>query len=126
VGFSLATGPSALFQFLGVVMANQATNVVQMTKPEGKGSQFEVQAVIDGFPVKINIEGRADDLRAIVDRLKAIGATPPAAAAAGATSAKGEPPTCPVHNSKMRPSRKPGHWFCAMRTEDGDFCEHKA
>lgn len=107
-------------------MANQANNVVQMTKPEAKGSQFEVQALIDGFPVKINIEGRADDLRAIVDRLKAIGATPPAAVAGpvapGAVPVK---PVCPIHNTPMKPSRKPGGWFCSKRTDDGDYCDQK-
>jgi hypothetical protein len=108
-------------------MANQQSNVLPMSKPEAKGSQFEVQAVVDGFPVCIRIEGRADDLRAIVDRLKAIGATPPAAAAGPVTpGAAPVKPVCSIHNTPMKASRKPGAFYCPKRDDSGDFCDAKA
>ena len=40
-------------------------------------AKFSITATIDGFPVSIEVEGKASDLRAVVDRLKAIGAEPP-------------------------------------------------
>jgi hypothetical protein len=40
--------------------------------------RFSITATLDGFPITIEGEtGNASNLRALVDRLKAIGATPP-------------------------------------------------
>ena len=68
---------------------------------------------------------KADALRATIDRLKAIGATPPVAPAPSEPTKK-TAPICPTHGTPMKASRKPGSFFCPRRTDDGDFCQHKA
>lgn len=82
--------------------------------------RFSINASIDGFPITIEGEGKAGDLRAIVDRLKAIGAEPP--------SAKPEPtkattPRCPVHNSEMKSGRR--GFYCSRKVGDG-YCQEVA
>jgi len=86
---------------------------------------FTITAMIDGFPVQIAVEGKADALRAMIDRLKAIGATPPSASPEPTKSAG--IPLCPVHGTKMKASRKPGSYFCPRQAEDGaGYCPEKA
>lgn len=86
---------------------------------------FTITATIDGFPVQIAVEGKADALRGMIDRLKAIGAEPPQAASKQANAAG--TPLCPVHGSKMKPSKKPGSYFCPRQAEDGNgYCPEKA
>lgn len=111
-------------------MANpQASNVVAMpaTKPEAKGAEFQISAVISGFPVNVKMEGRADDLKALVEKLKSIGAEPPAATApASAVEAKPEIPTCPVHNKPMKASsHKGGGFFCSQKLQGGEYCDQR-
>ena len=91
-------------------------------------AKFTVTASIDGFPISVECEGRADDLRALVVRLKAIGAEPPAAQVAPAASepTKKAAPLCPAHGTPMKTSRKPGTFYCPRRTDDGDYCQEKA
>lgn len=36
----------------------------------------------------------------------------------------GEIPLCPVHGTPMRPSKKPGSWFCPKRVAGG-YCDAK-
>jgi hypothetical protein len=61
-----------------------------------------------------------------VDRLKAIGAEPPQIAPARSEPTKKAAPICPDYGTPMKASRKPGAYFCPRRTDDGDFCPHKA
>lgn len=89
-------------------------------------ARFTITATLDGFPVAIEAEGRADQLRALVDRLKAIGAEPPVAPVAASEPAKQAAPTCPTHGTPMKASRKPGTFFCSKRLADGDYCPEKA
>jgi hypothetical protein len=100
------------------------------SKQPAPPAKFTVAASLDGFPVQVEVEGKASDLRALVDRLKAIGAEPPQIAQAQAPvaqeSAKKTAPVCPDHGTPMKASRKPGAFFCPRRTDDGDFCPHKA
>jgi hypothetical protein len=35
-----------------------------------------------------------------------------------------EPPTCPVHHKSMKPSKKPGAWYCSARVGEG-YCDQK-
>lgn len=104
------------------------TNVTPIeSKQPAPSARFTIQASLDGFPIVIEGEGRAGDLRVIVDRLKAIGAEPPQVA----PSAQSEPtkktaPICPVHGTPMKASQKPGTFFCPKRTDDGDYCPEKA
>jgi hypothetical protein len=101
--------------------SSSAVSVAVDVKP----AAFEIQAVIDGFPVNIRVEGKADALRAMIDRLKAIGAQPPAAMHEANGPAKTEKPVCPIHHTPMKPSRKPGSFFCPKRDDSGDFCDAK-
>lgn len=110
----------------------QHSNVISMEKPqaEAKPARFTISAMIDGFPVQVEVEGRADNLRAMIDRLKAIGVEPPQSSTP-AQAAQGEPtkksaPVCPLHRTPMKASRKPGSFFCPRRADDGDFCPEKA
>ncbi len=34
------------------------------------------------------------------------------------------PPICPIHNRPMKPSRKPGGWYCSAKVGDG-YCQEK-
>lgn len=45
--------------------------------PARTGARFTIHAVYDGFPLTIQFDGDADRLQATIDRLRAIGATPP-------------------------------------------------
>lgn len=103
-------------------------NVTNITdKQTAPAAKFTVGAVLDGFPVQVEVEGKASDLRTLVDRLKSIGAEPPVPQApAQAEPTKKTAPLCPTHGTPMKASRKPGSYFCPRRTDDGDFCPEKA
>ena len=100
---------------------NETIHAAQIAKP----AHFTISVELDGFPVTVEADGKAENLRAIVDRLKAIGAVPPAKAAPASAKPAGIP-VCPVHNAPMKASRKPGSYFCPKRTDDGDYCPEKA
>jgi hypothetical protein len=105
------------------------SNVTQITdKQPTPSAKFSIQATLDGFPIVIKGEGRAGDLRIIIDRLKAIGAEPPhAAPPAQSEPTKKTAPICPAHGTPMKASRKPGSYFCPRQAEDGDgYCPEKA
>lgn len=102
---------------------NETIHAAQIAKP----AHFTISVELDGFPVTVEAEGKAENLRAIVDRLKAIGATPPAKTASAPASAKpAGVPVCPVHNAPMKASQKPGSFFCPKKTDDGGYCREKA
>jgi hypothetical protein len=111
-------------------MNNGTLNVtpIESKQPQPQ-AKFTITASLDGFPIVIEGEGRAGDLKIIIDRLKSIGAEPPVAQSS--TPAQAEPtkkaaPLCPVHSTPMKASRKPGSFFCPRRTDDGDYCPEKA
>lgn len=100
---------------------------IESKRPAPAGAKFTIMASIDGFPVSVEVEGKADVLRAMIDRLKAIGAKPPApqnlqtpepAKTAGA-------PKCPIHRSPMKTSRGGRGYFCPRQT-DGEYCDQTA
>ena len=106
-------------------MTNQTSNVTPIeSKQPAPAARFTVTATIDGFPVQVEVEGKADSLRAMIDRLKAIGAVPPAA-----TPAQPEPtktagaPNCSVHGSEMKSGRR--GFFCPKKVGDG-YCKETA
>jgi hypothetical protein len=35
-------------------------------------------------------------------------------------------PLCPIHKAPMKPSRKPGKFYCAKKAEDGEYCRETA
>ena len=97
--------------------------VAQITdKQPQPACHFRVDCVIDGYPVQLEGQGRADDLRALVARLKAIGATPPTASKPEPTKAGGVP-SCPTHGSKMKEGRR--GWYCPRKVGD-DYCKEVA
>ena len=109
-------------------MTNANSNVMPITDRQPvPAAKFIVAATLDGFPVQIEVEGRAGDLRALVDRLKAIGAEPPRSQApAQPEPTKKTAPICPIHKTPMKASRKPGTYFCPRQADDGGYCPHKA
>jgi hypothetical protein len=102
-----------------------------VTPIESKQAQptcrFSIQAVMRGFPITIEGEGRAGDLKLIVDRLLQSGAEPPVQTPAQAEPTKSAGvPLCPDHGTPMKASRKLGTWFCPRQADDGGYCPHKA
>jgi hypothetical protein len=90
-------------------------------------AKFSITASIDGFPIQVEVEGKADALRGMIDRLKAIGAQPPQFAQAS-TPAQSEPtkkaaPICPAHHSAMKEGRR--GFFCPKKVGDG-YCKETA
>jgi len=106
-------------------MSEANAKQIQAAAAATKPARFTITAELDGFPVSVETEGKADSLRAIVDRLKAIGAIPPQKAAIVSAKPAGAP-VCPVHNTPMKASRKPGSYFCPRQTETGEYCPRKA
>lgn len=102
------------------------SNVTAM--PAGQptpSARFKITVELDGFPVEIEAEGKADSLKALVERLKAIGAVPPQSKPDAPASAQSAP-RCPIHHKSMKASRKPGSFFCPARFDDGSYCDEKA
>jgi hypothetical protein len=102
-------------------MAATVTQIAQQPTPSAK---FKITCEIDGFVVEVEAEGKADNLRALVERLKTIGAQPLQAKPAAKTGTQSTP-ICQIHNKAMKPSRKPGTFFCPGRNEDGSYCTEK-
>lgn len=110
-------------------MTDTKSNVTQITdKQTAPACKFNITCTLDGFPIVLEGEGRAADLRLIIDRLKQIGAEPPQAAIAQPTKPAGAPaedaPVCEYHGA-MKPS-KFGGWFCPKKMGDGSHCKSKA
>jgi hypothetical protein len=105
---------------------NGQLNVTPITDKQPQPScRFTIQATLKGFPITVEGEGRAGDLKLIIDRLLDSGAEPPASAKPDPTKAAGTP-LCPVHNAQMKPSRKPGKFYCAKRADGGEYCKETA
>jgi len=105
---------------------NQASNVTPITAAQpAPAARFQIAAQIDGFPITVEVEGKADSLRAMIDRLKAIGAEPPHAPAPTPTepTKKTAPPVCPDHNVPLKSGRH--GWFCSKRVGNG-YCNQTA
>ena len=102
-------------------------NVTPITaaQPAPAGAKFTITASIDGFPVSVEVEGKADVLRAMIDRLKAIGAEPPAAPQnlQNSEPTKKAAPLCPTHRSPMKEGRR--GYFCPKKVGDG-YCREVA
>jgi hypothetical protein len=106
-------------------MNNGVSNGVQVQMPVvSTSAQFRVTAVVDGFLVEVEMSGKASDLRTLLDKLKQLGAQPPAQTTS--IGNKSSAPICPHHQKPMKASRKPGSWFCPHRMENGEYCPEKA
>lgn len=97
---------------------NNVTNITAAA-PQAV-AKFSITCQIDGFSVIVEVEGKADSLRAMIDRLRAIGATPVQTPEPTKT---GGVPTCPVHGSKMKEGRR--GWYCPRKVGD-DYCKEVA
>ena len=109
-------------------MTNSNVTPIEPKQP-APSCRFAITVLLSGLPVTIEGEGRAVDLKLIIDRLKTIGAEPPVMQPS--TPSQTEPtkkaaPVCPDHGAPMKASRKPGTYFCPRRTDDGEFCPNKA
>ena len=100
---------------------NGQLNVAQITDKQPQPScRFTIQATLKGFPIEISGEGRAGDLKLIIDRLLDSGAEPPQVAKPEPTKQNGVP-VCPTHG-KAKPSKKPGSFYCPTTLPDGGYC----
>jgi len=107
-------------------MTDTQSNVTSISDKQPQPTcRFSIQATLRGFPITVEGEGRAGDLKLIVERLLQSGAEPPTAVKPEPTLRPGAP-LCPVHNTPMKPSRKPGKFYCARKAEDGEFCREVA
>jgi hypothetical protein len=46
-------------------------------------------------------------------------------ASAGDAAPTGAAPSCRIHGGQMKPSRKPGSFFCSRKLADGSYCQEK-
>lgn len=88
---------------------------------------FVINVILDGFPVQVSVEGKADALRGMIDRLKAIGAQPPSFSQNGnvAVSGNSDAPTCEYHGAMKASTARPGSFFCPKKMGDGSYCKSK-
>ena len=99
------------------------TNITPIeSKQTAPAAKFTITAMLDGFPVSIEAEGKAGDLRALVAKLREIGAEPLTVQASAPTKPTGAP-LCPVHNAPMKEGRR--GFFCPKKVGDG-YCKETA
>src|SRR5262249_34854372 len=100
-------------------MTNSNVTPIESKQP-APAARFTITATVDGFPVSIEVEGKAGDLRALVDRLKAIGAEPPSQLQPATVT--DDAPVCEFHG-KMKKGNY--GWFCPKKMGDGSYCKSK-
>jgi len=104
------------------------SDIEKPTHSQPQAPRYRISAVVDGFPIEVESTGNAKQLKAVIERLKEIGATPPMQGTprAIARSADGVP-ICPVHNKPMKKSEKdPDGFFCPKKLDSGGYCREKA
>ena len=100
------------------------SNVTPITDAQPQAvAKFSITATIDGFPITVEVEGKADALRGMIDRLKAIGAQPPQAKAEPTNPATDDAPVCEYHGKMKRGNYG---WFCPKKMGDGSYCKSKS
>src|SRR5262245_66009683 len=103
-------------------MNNAASNVTPITAAQPQAvAKFSITCQIDGFQVQVEVEGKADALRGMIDRLKAIGATPPQSNH-GSQPTADDAPVCEFHGKMKRGNYG---WFCPKKMGDGSYCKSK-
>lgn len=104
-------------------MTNTASNVTPIESKQLQAQcEFKITCMLRGYPVEITGQGRASDLKIVVDRLFDLGACPPQVSTPEPTKPAGVP-TCPVHGSKMKEGRR--GFFCPRKVGDG-YCGETA
>jgi hypothetical protein len=81
-----------------------------------------ISYVLDGFQITSVIETAAP-IRQIVDKLKSIGAQPPAAKSPVGEMANDSAPVCEFHGSMKRSNH--GGFYCPKKMGDGSYCKSK-
>lgn len=89
-----------------------------------KPAHFTINAEVEGFPVVVEVEGKADALQQMIAKLKAIGAVPPASRPGAKTEGRSGAPVCPVHSSPMKEGRR--GYFCPKKVGGGEYCRETA
>jgi hypothetical protein len=100
-------------------MTNSNVTPITAAQPQAV-AKFSITASIDGFPITVEVEGKADALRGMIDRLKAIGAEPPQVQTPAQPAGV---PRCPVHSSQMKEGRR--GYFCPKKVGEG-YCKETA
>lgn len=79
---------------------------------------FTVNAMLDGFPFTVAFTGTVEQLPATIDRLRSIGATPPAQKHEWNYTPEGLP-ICPKHGVPMKKREKQGDtWYSHVAIDD--------
>src|SRR5690349_9603190 len=107
-------------------MTNNSQQLQQVSAPQAPAApkfKVTVNCLLGGFPIEIQGETtNAENLVAMIDRLKAIGATPPSAPKSQPVTSE-DAPVCEFHG----PLRRGNHgWFCPKKMGDGSYCKSKA
>lgn len=100
---------------------------IESRQPAPASARFTITTTIDGFPVSVEVEGKADTLRAMIDRLKAIGAEPPQAPNGHDVRSETKPagaPLCPAHRAPMKAGRR--GFYCPKKLADDTYCRETA
>ncbi len=82
---------------------------------------FKAHVQAHGFAGDLIISSTTiNDLVKSIKLLERAGIQPTTAA----TQAPGRTPVCPVHQRPMKPSRRPGSFYCSAKVGD-DYCQEK-
>src|SRR5437867_2328121 len=87
---------------------------IESKQPQPQAT-FSITCTLDGFPIVIEVQGNADSLRAMIGRLKAIGAQPPTAGSNSALPPTDDAPVCEFHGKMKRGNYG---WFCPKKMGD--------
>lgn len=104
----------------------EKAEVIPIDKSQRAGAKFTISATIDGFPIVVELEGKADSLRAMIQKLQSIGATPPTSLSQTspvATPSANDAPVCEFHGQMKKGNYG---WFCPKKMGDGSYCKSKA
>ncbi len=83
---------------------------------------FKAHVQAHGFAGDLIISSSTvNDLVKSIKLLEHAGITPTTAA----TQPAGSMPVCPVHQRPMKPSRKPGSFYCSAKVGE-DYCQERA
>ena len=86
--------------------------------------RFRINATLSGFPVELEGEtANAHNLKALVAKLREIGAEPPQENIKSGDATTDSAPVCRVHKSKLREGRH--GYFCPKKVGDG-YCKETA
>jgi hypothetical protein len=79
---------------------------------------------INGYTATLTLSGESGaELIRILKDMQAAGMTQ-SVAPVPAAAPSGTAPICPVHNRPMKPSRKPGSWYCSAKVGEG-YCDQR-